>query len=172
MAKPRRSPRTRTSRNSTSALPRAAVNRFAKASITADARGGWRKPMPEYYDALETRDPAVRAREQFAQLSGTVARAMMAPGWAGHLKNIDAGSVTSRAALAKLPVLRKADIGALQKQNPPFGGLNVTAPGKVRRLLMSPGPIFEPEGAGADWWGAARAFHAAGLRAGDIVHNS
>jgi phenylacetate-CoA ligase len=128
--------------------------------------------MPEYYDALETRDPAVRAREQFAQLSGTVARAMMAPGWAGHLKNIDAGSVTSRAALAKLPVLRKADIGALQKQNPPFGGLNVTAPGKVRRLLMSPGPIFEPEGTGADWWGAARAFHAAGLRAGDIVHNS
>src|SRR5690348_7740714 len=128
--------------------------------------------MPEYYDALETRDAAVREREQFARLSAIIARAMSAPGWSRHLAGVDPKSVNSRAALAKLPVLRKADIGALQKQNPPFGGLNVTAPGKVRRLLMSPGPIFEPEGAGADWWGAARAFHAAGLRAGDIVHNS
>ena len=80
--------------------------------------------------------------------------------------------VTSRAALAKLPVLRKSDIAALQKENPPFGGLNVTPPGKARRLLMSPGPIFEPEGEGKDWWGAARALYAAGFRAGDIVHNS
>lgn len=128
--------------------------------------------MPEYYDALETRDPAVRAREQLAQLSDIIARAMTAPGWATHLKNVDAKSITSRATLAKLPVLHKTDIGILQKQNPPFGGLNVTAPGKVRRLLMSPGPIFEPEGGGADWWGAARAVYAAGLRAGDIVHNS
>ena len=55
---------------------------------------------------------------------------------------------------------------------PPFGGFNVTAPGKVRRLLMSPGPIFEPEGQGSDWWGAARALFAAGFRAGDVVHNS
>ena len=65
--------------------------------------------------------------------------------------------VNSREALAKLPVLRKSDIAALQKENPPFGGLNVTPPGKARRLLMSPGPIFEPEGEGKDWWGAARA---------------
>jgi phenylacetate-CoA ligase len=48
----------------------------------------------------------------------------------------------------------------------------VAAPGKVRRLLMSPGPIFEPEGEGADWWGAARALYAAGFRSGQIVHNS
>ncbi len=37
---------------------------------------------------------------------------------------------------------------------------------------MSPGPIFEPEGDSADWWGAARAVYAAGFRSGDIVHNS
>jgi len=74
--------------------------------------------------------------------------------------------------LAKLPVLRKADIAALQKKHPPFGGLIVTPAGKARRLLMSPGPIFEPEGEGADWWGAARALYAAGFRSGDIVHNS
>jgi phenylacetate-CoA ligase len=128
--------------------------------------------MADYYDQLETRDPALREREQGARLPEIVARAMSAPGWAKLLAGVDAKSVTSRAALAKLPVLRKSDIAARQKDNPPFGGLNVTAPGKARRLLMSPGPIFEPEGEGADWWGAARALHAAGFRAGDVVHNS
>jgi phenylacetate-coenzyme A ligase PaaK-like adenylate-forming protein len=128
--------------------------------------------MPEHYDALETRDPAVREREQFARLSDVIARAVTAPGWAKHLSGTHAKSVTSRAALAKLPVLRKSDISILQKENPPFGGLNIVAPGKARRLLMSPGPIFEPEAESADWWGAARALYAAGFRSGDIVHNS
>ena len=128
--------------------------------------------MPDHYDALETRDPALREREQFARLPDIVARAMTAPGWAKQLAGVDAKSVNSRAALAKLPVLRKADVAALQKENPPFGGLNATAPGNTRRLLMSPGPIFEPEGEGKDWWGSARALFAAGFRAGDIVHNS
>jgi phenylacetate-CoA ligase len=128
--------------------------------------------MPEHYDALETRDPAVREREQLARLGDVIARATTAPGWAKHLSGIDARSVSSRDVLAKLPVLRKADITALQKENPPFGGLNVIPPNKARRLLMSPGPIFEPEGEGTDWWGCARALYAAGLRSGDIVHNS
>jgi phenylacetate-CoA ligase len=128
--------------------------------------------MPDHYDALETRDPAVREREQAAALPAVVARAMTAPGWAKHLKGIDPKSVNSRSGLAKLPVLRKSDVAVMQKENPPFGGLNVTAPGKARRLLMSPGLIFEPEGEGTDWWGSARALFAAGFRAGDIVHNS
>ena len=80
--------------------------------------------MPDHYDALETRDPAVREREQAAELPAIVARAMTAPGWAKHLKGIDPKSVNSRAALAKLPVLRKADVAALQKENPPFGGFS------------------------------------------------
>jgi phenylacetate-CoA ligase len=128
--------------------------------------------MPGHYDALETRDPALREREQFAALPAMVARAMTAPGWAKHLKGVDPKSVTSRLVLAKLPVLRKADVAVLQKENPPFGGLNITAPGKVKRLLMSPGPFFEPQGEGADWYGTARACFAAGFRSGDIVHNS
>ena len=128
--------------------------------------------MPGHYDALETRDPAAREREQFARLTDIIARAMSVPGWAKHLRGIDPKSITLRASLAKLPVLRKSEISALQKAHPPFGGLNVTAPGKARRLLMSPGPIFEPEGEGADWWGAARALYAAGFRVGDVVHNS
>jgi len=97
---------------------------------------------------------------------------MTASGWAKHLAGVDPGTVTSRAALAKLPVLRKSDLAVLQKETPPFGGLNVTPAGNMKRLLMSPGPIFEPEGEGKDWWGAARALFAAGFRAGDVVHNS
>jgi phenylacetate-CoA ligase len=125
-----------------------------------------------HYDAFEIRDPAVRECELFARLPGVLAHAMTAPGWAKHLHRIDATSVNSRAALAKLPVMRKSDVAALQQEHPPFGGLNVIAPGKARRLLMSPGPIFEPEGASTDGWGATRACFAAGFRAGDIVHNS
>ena len=128
--------------------------------------------MPEHYDDLEIRDPAVRLREMFASLGGHIARAKEAPGWARHLSGVDPKSVTSPEALAKLPVLRKSDISALQKEHPPFGGLNVTHATKAKRLLMSPGPIFEPEGEGRDWWGAARACFAAGFRNGDIVHNS
>ena len=128
--------------------------------------------MPGHYDNLETRDPGSREREQAAALPQAVARAMTAPGWARHLAGVDPKSVTSRVALAKLPVLHKSDVAALQKEYPPFGGLNVTPPGEARRLLMSPGPIFEPEGEGKDWYGTARALYAAGFRPGDIVHNS
>jgi phenylacetate-CoA ligase len=68
-------------------------------------------------------------------------------------------------------VLRKSELAERQKERPPFGGFNVTAPGRMRRLLMSPGPIFEPEGEGKDFWGAARALFAAGFRPGEVVHN-
>jgi phenylacetate-CoA ligase len=128
--------------------------------------------MPDHYDALEIRDPAAREREQFAALPQTLARATAAPGWAKHLAGIDPRSVTSRAALARLPVLRKSDIAILQKENPPFGGFNVTPPGDAKRLQMSPGALFEPQGHGEDFGNCARALFAAGFRAGDIVHNS
>ncbi len=96
---------------------------------------------------------------------------MTAPGWAKHLDGIDPKSVTSRAALAELPLLRKSDLPRLQAETPPFGGFNVTPPGKAKRLLMSPGPIFEPEGHEKDFAGVARAMFAAGFRDGHIVLN-
>jgi phenylacetate-CoA ligase len=128
--------------------------------------------MTDHYDSLETRPPVLRDSEECAVMPKIVAHALTAPGWARHLSGVDAKNVTSREALAKLPVLRKSDIAAMQKENPPFGGLAVVPPGKARRLLMSPGPIFEPQGEGKDWYGAARALYAAGFRPGDIVHNS
>jgi phenylacetate-CoA ligase len=37
---------------------------------------------------------------------------------------------------------------------------------------MSPGPVWEPQISGPDPWQAARALYAAGIRAGDRVHNA
>jgi phenylacetate-CoA ligase len=126
-----------------------------------------------FFDSLETRDPALREREQVAALPALIAHAQQhAPHFAHVLKGADAPSITSRAALAKLPVTRKSDLIELQKVSRPFGGLNATTAGKLARLFVSPGPIYDPEGRGTDWWRTARSFFAAGFREGDIVHNT
>lgn len=126
-----------------------------------------------HFDQLETRDPAQRERAQFALLPDLIRRAMtQAAGWAAHLHGVDASSVTSRAALAQLPVLRKSELLERQAANPPLGGFATSPTGHLARLFVSPGPIFEPEGKGENWWRSARALHAAGLRAGDVVHNT
>jgi phenylacetate-CoA ligase len=126
---------------------------------------------PDHFDQLETRDPDARERDSFGRLPDLIALAMSAPGWAKQLAGIEPNAVTSREELAKLPLLHKSELAVRQKEQPPFGGFNVTAAGRMRRLLMSPGPIFEPEGEGKDFWGAARALFAAGFRPGDVVHN-
>jgi phenylacetate-CoA ligase len=128
--------------------------------------------VPDFYDELETRPPEKREGQQFSALPDLIARAMSAPGWREQLAGVDSKAVTSRAALAKLPVLRKSELKERQTSRPPLGGFAVTAPGKLKRLLVSPGPIFEPEGYGRDFWKSARALFAAGFRGGDIVHNS
>src|SRR5215470_13069328 len=125
-----------------------------------------------HYDELETCDPAWREREQFARLPDIVARAVTALGWARRLDHIDPSSLASRLGLATLPLLRKSELPALQQADPPFGGFNLVPPGRARRLMMSPGPIFEPECESPDGYGAARALFACGFRSGDIVHNA
>lgn len=124
-----------------------------------------------YFDDLETRDPDARALAIAERLPGLVANALRAPGWAKHLVGVDAASMTSVDALAKLPLLRKADLVGLQKATPPFGGFNTLPPTQARRILMSPGPIFEFESMESDAYGAGRAVFAAGFRAGDIAIN-
>jgi phenylacetate-CoA ligase len=126
-----------------------------------------------HYDQLETRDPVQRELAQFNLLPDLVRHAMAnAPGWAAHLKGVDAGTLNSRQSLAKLPVLRKSALTELQAKMPPFGGFATAPAGVLGRVFMSPGPIFEPEGRGEDWWRTARALFAAGIRKGDIVHNT
>jgi phenylacetate-CoA ligase len=128
--------------------------------------------MAEHYDALETRDPELRERAQLAALAQQVAYAKRAaPAYADLLAGVDAGAVTTRTALAQLPLTRKSQLLELQKAIRPFGGFAATGWGQAKRVYASPGPIYEPEGAEPDYWRLARALHAAGFRKGDLVHN-
>jgi phenylacetate-CoA ligase len=123
------------------------------------------------FDPLEFRDPEQREEGLIKALPKLIARAQEAFGWARILEGVDARSITSRAALATLPVTRKSDLHALQHADLPFGGLTTTPANRLRHLFMSPGPIFDPEGSGEDWWRFARPLRAVGLRAGHVVQN-
>jgi phenylacetate-CoA ligase len=95
-----------------------------------------------------------------------------APGWARILKDVDAAAVRDRAALAKLPVTRKSELSELQKMDPPLGGLSATPVAKLAKIFVSPGPVYDPEGHGRDWWRTGRSLYAAGFRPGDLVLNA
>jgi phenylacetate-CoA ligase len=128
--------------------------------------------LQSFYDSLETRDPEARERDLLAKLPEQIAHAQAASAFfRERLAGVDPRAVTSRRALAALPVTRKAELVELQKAAAPFGGLNATPASKVARIFMSPGPIYEPEGRGADYWRAARALFAAGFRSGDVAIN-
>jgi phenylacetate-CoA ligase len=128
--------------------------------------------MTDHYDALETRDPALREADLFARLPDVLRKAMTAPAYAERLRGVDPAGITSRAALARLSVLRKSELPALHKASAPFGGFVANHPGSFARLFTSPGPIFEPEATHDDPWRGARALFAAGFRPGDVVLNT
>ena len=138
--------------------------------------------MTDFYDALEQRPPAEREAALLAALPGHIARAQQATAaFAEILAGVDAAAVDHRAALARLPVTRKSELLARQlalRAQDPFGGFSAIGwrglrAGKgARRVYQSPGPIYEPEGQGRDYWRMARAIFAAGFRAGDLAHCS
>ena len=132
--------------------------------------------MTNFYDRLEIREPAEREQDLLAALPGQVAHAQIAaPAFTTILDGMNATEITSRDALSRLPVTRKTDLLALQKErraSDPFGGFAATARGvRMPRVFASPGTIYEPDGEGRDYWRTARALHAAGFRNGDLVHN-
>ncbi len=128
--------------------------------------------MTDFFDTLETRDSAVREAEQMAALAVQVAHAQAkAPAYKELLAGIDATNINSRAALAPLPLTRKEDLFATQRQQLPFGGLVAITPPELNRLFASPGPIYEPGSQRADFWRFARALYAAGFRRGELLHN-
>ena len=92
-----------------------------------------------------------------------------APGFARILKDVNPRDIKTRKALATLPVTRKSDLGVLQKETPPLGGLNATPIENLGKLFISPGPIYDPEGRGKDWWRTARGLFAGGFRPGHRV---
>ena len=132
--------------------------------------------MNPFYDALETRAPEEREAALMAALPQQVAHAQKASSaFASILAGVDAQAVTSRAALAQLPVTRKYALQERQqagRAQDPFGGFaSIGFGAAMPRVFASPGPIYEPEGARPDYWRMARALYAAGFRAGELAHN-
>ncbi|OGA07882.1 MAG: AMP-dependent synthetase [Betaproteobacteria bacterium RIFCSPHIGHO2_12_FULL_69_13] len=128
---------------------------------------------PIFYDALEPRSREEREAALMAALAQQIAHAKKAaPGFAQILAEVDSEAVSSRQALARLPVTRKSDLAELQKRMPPLGGLNATPVEKLAKIFVSPGPIYDPEGRGSDWWRTARGLYAGGFRAGDLIANT
>jgi phenylacetate-CoA ligase len=129
-----------------------------------------------YFDELETRDPAFREARHFEELRLQLENAKAnAPYFARTLADVDPARVTGRQALAALPVVRKSDLIELQKQRfagrDPFGGMTAEETGRLGRIFMSPGPIYDPEALRPDYWRLARALWAAGFRRGQVIHN-
>jgi phenylacetate-CoA ligase len=134
-------------------------------------------PASDYFDELEIRDPADRERALFQLLPEQIANAQKsAPAFAKILDGVDPVAVTDRAALRRLPVIRKSELMERQKQSfaerDPFGGLTAVPTGQLGRIFASPGPIYDPEAMRPDYWRLARAVYAAGFRRGDVVHNT
>ena len=132
--------------------------------------------MSNFYDSLEQRDPAVREAALLQALPAQIAHAQTAASaWATILQGVKASDINSRAALAALPVTRKYELlerQQAQRANDVFGGFSALRFGKTMpRVFASPGPIYEPEGVGKDYWRMARALYAAGFRAGELIHN-
>ena len=75
------------------------------------------------------------------------------------------------SARAALPITRKSDLRSLQQREMPFGGLAATPARQLRHVYVSPGPIYDPEGRGRDWWRFARPMYAAGVRPGGLLQN-
>ncbi|MBV8538370.1 MAG: AMP-binding protein [Alphaproteobacteria bacterium] len=131
----------------------------------------------EYFDELETRDPEVRDAAQFDALAEQIERAKAkAPALAEHLARVDPVAVRSRAALARLPVLRRKDLIERQKRSVedrnPFGGLTAIKTKRLAHIFAGPGPLYSPAALRPDYGRLARALFAASFRRGNIVHNS
>lgn len=124
-----------------------------------------------YYDDLETRDEGQRAEALAQALPLALSRAKLAPAMARLLRDVEPEAMTDRAALARLPVIRKAELSEAQRKQPPFGGYTTRPAAQFDHIFQSPGPIYEPGRRDGDWWRLGRFLHAAGVGQGDIVQN-
>jgi phenylacetate-CoA ligase len=129
--------------------------------------------MNDYYDSLETRDPAERESALIGRVADQLRHAIASTtAYARLLKDVDVGAIDSAAAIAGLPVTRKSELLELQRSEPPFGGFSAVGGTDLAYIFASPGPIYEPGSKRADFWRFARALYAAGFRTGDLIHNS
>lgn len=124
-----------------------------------------------YYDELEIRSADEREADLAEALARAIGNAQSAPALARALRDVDPESVRSRAELAALPVIRKAELSEAQKKKPPFGGYATRYPHEFNHVFQSPGPIYEPGRVDGDWWRLGRFAFAAGLGSSDILQN-
>jgi phenylacetate-CoA ligase len=132
--------------------------------------------MNDFFDSLETREPGVREQALLAALPGQIAHAQArSAAFREILGGVEAAKVSTRAALARLPVTRKHELFERQKAHRAsdlFGGFSAIGYGAAMpRIFASPGPIYEPDGTAKDYWRVARALFAAGFRPGELIHN-
>jgi phenylacetate-CoA ligase len=132
--------------------------------------------MNSFYDTLENRAPADREADLLKALPAQVAHARSrSAAFAEILADVNPTDITSRAALARLPVTRKHELHErqqAQRSHNAFGGFSTLGFGaQMPRVFASPGPIYEPEGIRRDYWRMARALYAAGFRSGELIHN-
>lgn len=126
-----------------------------------------------YFDRQEVREANERERSIFHALPGLIRHAIdNAPYCREQLAGIEPDSVTSRAALAEIPLVRQSMLAARQQSHLPFGGLAATATTRLAHLYAAEGPVYGLEGSRSDYWRFARAMYAAGFRRGDVVLNA
>jgi phenylacetate-CoA ligase len=124
-----------------------------------------------YEERLETLSPADRAAYQDAKLQKIVHHAYEnAPAIREKFdkSQVRPHDIKGVKDLERLPITHKHELAALQQQAPPFGGFLGVPWDRLKRICMSPGPIYEPEEVLSqnDRW--TQAFFAAGFRKGDI----
>ena len=125
-----------------------------------------------FYDELETRSADERQDSLARDLARAISNAQTAPALARIFRDVDPASIRTREDLARLPLIRKAELSEAQKKKPPFGGYTTRHPHEFNHIFQSPGPIYEPGGrAEGDWFRLGRFAFAAGLGSSDILHN-
>ncbi|MCP4766777.1 MAG: phenylacetate--CoA ligase [Gammaproteobacteria bacterium] len=128
--------------------------------------------MNEFYDSLETRSSDERAATQLAALRAQLSHVKNnTTAYAKVLAQVDVESINDLESFATLPLTRKSELLALQGEHRPFGGYTADNRAQLTHVFASPGPIYEPGFAVADFWRFARALYASGFRRGDLVHN-
>jgi phenylacetate-CoA ligase len=128
--------------------------------------------MSEYFDELETRDPAQRQQQQIQAIAKQVSHARLnTQAYKVLFADIVPNKIVDAASFSQLPITRKSDLIELQKTNRPFGGYSAIATSQFDQVFASPGPIYEPGCSRHDYWRFARTLYAAGFRAGELIHN-
>ena len=88
------------------------------------------------------------------------------------LLGLKAEEIQSFQDLERIPITKKSALIAIQKERPPFGGRLTLPLNQLKRIYVSPGPIFDPLGPGRADPRCCKCVFAAGIRPGDLVQNT